>query len=86
MARKLNKDLLLNDIRARGVEISNINDLMKMDKSFKDLVPIVLKHIREIDDEGDKEFLVRCLGVKGFTEATEQLIMEFHKSEDPVYK
>lgn len=86
VTRKLNKDLLLNDIRARGVEICNINDLMKMDKSFKDLVPIVLKHIQEIDDESDKEFLVRCIGVKGFTEATEQLLIEFHKSENPSYK
>jgi HEAT repeat protein len=86
VSRKLNKELLLNDIRSKGVEISSINDLIKMDMSFKDLVPILLKHIQEIDDESDKQFLVRCLGVKGYTEATEQLITEFHKSENPSYK
>jgi len=84
--RKLDKDKLLNDIRSKGVEISNINDLMKMDRKFKDLVPILIKHLQEIDDESDKEFLVRCLGVKGFTEATEQLLKEFYNSDKTTYK
>jgi HEAT repeat protein len=84
--KKLDKEKLLNDIRAKGVEISNINDLMKMDKRFKDLVPIVVEHLKNIDDESDKEFLVRCLGAKGFTEATEQLLAEFYKTDKVTFK
>lgn len=50
------------------------------------LVAIVLKYIVEVDDESDKEVLVRCLGVKGFTEATDTLIREFHSSTNTSYK
>ncbi|MCG1021470.1 HEAT repeat domain-containing protein [Sutcliffiella horikoshii] len=86
MIRKLEKEVLSKEIRFKDIQISNINDLMKIDKSFKDVVPILLKHIREIVDESDKQFLVRCLGVKGFTEATEDLITEFKNSRNLSYK
>lgn len=86
MLKQLDEEKLLNDIRAKGVEISNINDLMKIDKRFKDLIPIVLEHLKKIDDENDKEFLVRCLGVKDFTEASEQLLDEFYKTDKITFK
>lgn len=86
MLKKLDKEKLLNDIRLKDVEISDINDLMKIDKRFRDLAPIVVEHLKNIDDESDKEFLVRCLGVKGFTEATEQLLAEFHKTDKVTFK
>ncbi len=83
---KLNKEKLLQEIREKGVEISSINDLMKIDKNYKALVPIILQHLQQITDEGDKQFLVRCLGVKGFDEATEPLINEFLNSSNVSYK
>lgn len=86
MSKRLDREKFLNDIRAKGVEISNINDLMKLDKRYKDLVPIFVEHLRNIDDESDKEFLVRCLGVKGFNEATEQLLSEFNNTDKVTYK
>lgn len=49
-------------------------------------VPILLKHVNEITDESNKEFLVRCLGVKGFDEASKTLIDEFYKSKNVFYK
>lgn len=84
--KKLNKEELLKDIRAKGVDISSINDLIKMDKRFKDLVPIVVEHLKNIEDESDKEFLIRCLGIKGFTDATEQLLEEFNKTDTITFK
>ena len=86
MVRKLEKELLLNEIRSKGVEISSINDLININESFKDIVPIILKYIREIDDESDKQFLVKCLGVSRFTEATSDLIEEFKNSTNTSYK
>jgi HEAT repeat protein len=83
---KLDKEKLLQEIRDKNVEINNINDLIYIDKKYKDLVPVILKHLNEISDESDKEFLVRCLGVKGFTEATGVLIDEFEKSPNKSYK
>lgn len=86
MLGKLDKDKLLAEIRDTGIKISSINELMKMDKTNKDLIPILLKYIKQIEDEGDKQFLVRCLGVKGFTEATQVLLTEFENAHTPSYK
>lgn len=83
---RLDKEKLLKEVREKGVDIANIDDLMKIDKRFKDLIPIILKHLEEVDDEGDKEFLVRCLGVKGFVEVTDKLISEFYRSSNKLYK
>ena len=53
---------------------------------YKDLIPILLRNLQEIDDENDKEFIVRCLGVKGFSEAVKPLIQEFYKSNKLTFK
>jgi len=46
----------------------------------------LLKYLIEVTDVNDKEFLVRCLGVKGFCEATKPLINEFYKSNNVTFK
>lgn len=84
--RGLNKILLLRQIRESGVEISSINELMKINIKHRALVKILIRHLSEIDDESDKEFIVRCLGVKGFAEATESLINEFYNSNNITFK
>lgn len=84
--KELDKQNIIKDVREKGFEITNINDLMGMNKGHKDLVPILLRYLKEIDDEGDKEFIVRCLGVKGFSEASRSLIDEFYKSNNLNYK
>jgi HEAT repeat protein len=83
---KIDKEQLLREIREKGVEISNINDLIYINKKHKDLIPILLRHLNEITDESDKQYIVRCLGVKGFTEVTKPMIDEFYKSHNISYK
>ncbi len=83
---RLDKERLLQQVREKGVEITSINDLIKINLKYRDLVPILLGHLQEIDDESDKEFIVRCLGVKGFNEASETLINEFYKSNKVTFK
>ena len=83
---KLDKERLIHDLKAAGVEVSSINDLMKMKASDRELIPIILRHLQEINDETDKEFLVRCLGVKGFYEATRTLLVEFRNASNLTYK
>ena len=83
---RLDKEKLIEEVREKGVEIANINDLMKINMRYRDLVPILLKHLNEVTDESDKEFIVRCLGVKGFVEAAKPLISEFYKSNNVTYK
>jgi HEAT repeat protein len=82
----LNKEKILADIREKGVEISSINDIIRIDKKYRDLIPIILTHLVEVTDISDKDWLVRCLGVKGFTEATDTLIEEFYKTTNQSLK
>ena len=37
------KEKLIQEVREKGVEITNINDLMKINMKYRDLVPILLK-------------------------------------------
>jgi len=84
--KALDKEKLLQEVRDKGVEINSINDLMYINMKHRDLVPILLKHLQEVDDEDDKEFLARCLGIKGFTEVSEPLIQEFCRSNNRFFK
>lgn len=77
-----NYEGLLREIREKGIEINSIDDLININKEYKDILPILIKYLSEYDDQNDKEWLVRCLGVKGFTEATETLIREFYKASN----
>ena len=73
---------LLEEIRATGVEIDDIEELMHMDQNDKALVPIVVKYIKRFEETNYRELLVRALGVKGFTEASDVLLDEFYKAEN----
>ena len=84
--KTLDKERLLQEVRDKGVEIDNIYDLMKIDHKYKDLIPILLKHLKATDDEDEKDFIVRCLCVKGFTEASKPLIHAFYQAKNPSYK
>lgn len=83
---RLDKEKLLQDVKEKGIEISSINDLMRINMKYRELVPILLMYLSDISDESDKEFIVRCLGVKGFVEASKPLISEFYKSKNITYK
>lgn len=83
---ELYKEKLLEEIRGKGVEISSIDDLMYINMKYRDLVPILLRYLISTEKERDKEFIVRCLGVKGFVEASRPLISEFYHSHNVLYK
>lgn len=84
--KTLIKEELLEEVRAHGIEINTIDDLKHINMNYRELVPILLKFIERIDDEEDKEFLVRCLGAKGFSEATPILLNEFYRTSNTLYK
>ncbi len=84
--KTLDRNQLISRIREKGVEIENIDELKRIGRKDSDLVPILLEFLDLVEDENDKEFLVRCLGVKGFYEATGQLLREFYNTEKTTYK
>lgn len=73
---------LIMEIRARGINIENIDDLIKISKKEKSLIPIILKYIKFFENEEDKAWLVRALGVKGFIDATKSLLEEFYNASN----
>ncbi len=79
--RELDFEELVNDIRKKGYIISHYNEIDQIlnSKTKKDLVPILISHLKKTDYELHKQFLVRRLGVKGFIEVTEYLLKEFKK-------
>lgn len=83
---RLDQETLIKEIREKGIEISSVNDLLNINIKHRNIIPILLKYLNIVSDENDKEFIIRCLGVKGFVEASKTLINEFYKSSNILYK
>lgn len=77
--KKLDFQELVNDIREKGYNITDYNEIDSIlnSKSKDDLIPILIKYLKETEFEMHKDFLVRRLGVKGFHEVTGYLLKEF---------
>lgn len=85
--KKLDVSKLLLDIENLGYKISSIDDLWRLTTSHtKNLIPLLIRNITSIEDEDEKKFLVRALGVKGYFEVTETLIEEFKNCNSSSYK
>lgn len=80
------KKMIKSDFLERGYEIENINDLLNISSKEKDLIPYLLHLLDYFKDEKDKEFIVRCLGVKGFKEAIPRLLEEFKNAKENHYR
>jgi len=83
---KINKEQLLEEVKSYGYEINTIDDLKKIGSKDKRLIPLLLDKIRDSDDVSDKEFLIRCLGVKGFNEVIPAIMQEYRRTENQFLK
>ncbi|KNF07338.1 HEAT repeat containing protein [Gottschalkia purinilytica] len=79
-------DEFVLELQEKIPEISDFNDIGRLRTCHKEVVPILLKYLDKFEGSNYKEGIVRALGVKGFTEATETLIKEFSSSNDRYYK
>ena len=61
-------------------EIDNAQHLKYLNPKHKVLVPLLLKYLYEFKSRNFKEFIIDALKVKGFTNATETLIIEFNRT------
>ena len=75
--REENKAMIITGLRKRGYSINSINDLMRLSSKERELIPFLSGLLEQFTDENDKEFIVRCLGVKGFQEIIPKLLEEF---------
>lgn len=84
--REENKAMIITGLRKRGYSINSINDLMQMSSKERDLIPFLIGLLEQFTDENDKEFIVRCLGVKGFQEIIPKLLEEFKTAKGNSYR
>ena len=77
---------IMNRLQQHGYVINNINDLFNLSLKERELVPYLLEFLDYLSDESDKEFIVRCLGVKGFTEAIPKMLTEFKNAKNNYYR
>ena len=82
----LDWDQLLNDVNSMGYSFPDVNDLLRIGPKDRVVIPVFLRHLRAISNQRHKEFLVRCLGVKGFKEVTPILLEEFYTATGDSYK
>lgn len=75
-----------NGLQQHGYLINNINELLNLSHNERELVPYLLELLDSLPDERDKEFIVRCLGVKGFSEAIPKLLTEFERAKKNHYR
>lgn len=75
---------MLNEINSYGYEFKNLNDVMKIGKNDKVLIPVLLKWINKTDDYNSKSWIARILTVKGYTEATEELLKLYKEMDNKI--
>lgn len=46
---RLDKEALFRQINEKGYQLSSLDDLMRMNKSHKDLLPILLMHLDYVE-------------------------------------
>ena len=82
------REQLILDIKNKGYNISSIEDLSNLNLNLKSqsLISLLLKGLKSIEDEQDKAFIVRCLGIKGLTQVTKILLNEFENATTNSYK
>ena len=84
--REENKAMIITGLRQRGYSINSINDLMRLSSKERELIPFLTGLLEQFTDERDKEFIVRCLGVKGFQEIIPKLLEEFKTAKGNSYR
>jgi len=84
----MDKTQLILDIKNKGYNISSIEDLpnLNLDLKSQNLVSLLLKGLKSIEDEQDKAFIVKCLCIKGLTQVSETLLYEFENASTDDYK
>lgn len=77
---------IIDGLYERGYSVDNINDLLKLSLGERELVPYLLEILDELTDERDKEYIVRCMGIRGLREAVPKLLSEFQNTKNNYYR
>jgi len=64
MTREEEDKLVATDLKRLGMGVASVFDLMKWKQPYPAAVPILLEHLRRVEDKGIKEGIVRALTAK----------------------
>lgn len=78
--RKMFRELRRNKIKFDSWSIFSCKTFKETDKKA---VPILIRYIEQFDSEGEQLQYINALGVKGFDDATEYLIVKYKKYLHP---
>lgn len=84
--KKIDKSNFLKELNLYGYSFEKFNDVKSIYNEDKILIPVLIKYLDESEDFEDKEYLVRCLTKKGYTEVTNKLLNEFTSTDNRYYK
>ena len=72
---------LLDELKAVGIEIESVYDLVNTKASYPEAIPILIRHVPKAYHERNKDGIIRALTVKEATgKANAVLIAEYHKT------
>ncbi|MFZ5968240.1 MAG: HEAT repeat domain-containing protein [Bacillota bacterium] len=84
--KKLDEMEFLKELNSYGYNFKTFEDVKAIYTDDKVLIPVILKHLDMVEELNYKEYLVRCLTKRGYTEVTEKLLNEFCSSNNMTYK
>lgn len=84
--KKFNEIGFLKELNSYGYDFKTLNDVKAIYTKDKVLIPVILKYLDNVEAVNYREYFVRCLTKRGYTEATEKLLSEFKISDDSGYK
>ncbi len=77
---------LIEEANNMGFYVEDFNELNAMKRKIKNFIPILIKYLYVFEKENFKEAIVGMLGVKGFYEATETLILLYYSNNITIDK
>ncbi len=73
---------LLKEVNSYGYNFTNLNELKQIDIKDKKLIPVLLKWLKKTDDIFYKSIIARYLTVKGYIEATRELLKLYKEMDE----
>lgn len=75
---------LLSELKEKGYEFDYLT--FKLNSRHKSLIPILIRYFRGFENEHFKDLIIGALAVKGFSDATKELLSEYASTESRILR
>ncbi|MPM75988.1 hypothetical protein SDC9_122983 [bioreactor metagenome] len=77
---------LIGEVNNYGFKVMNYDDLKAIKRKIKNTIPILLKYLHLLQGNNYTDAILRLLAVKGFNEATENLLEVYNDKNSKIDK